>query len=396
MRKTKLSLAVLAVLAVLAGTAQAGTPTTWVSNYTYSGSTTTIKFNDWGYEGPAGVGANNFQVGTGFDSSRIGQVQHVVTTGPDFKTPDPGHTVAQDFNEQNPDFTNANMDSAVNFYKWGYTTAAGSTFNNMQIDKAGNYKIAKNDMTFQYYDSFQYRDKTGANPDSTYDTSINFQPYAISDAKGWCGSVLASNPNGLEKMAGQVTFDFAFDAYLSSEHQGVGPGVTGAGYAIQIVPGFVMRSYGDYEVIYNEDGYATTYRGSAVINNTNPLTGLVDAAYQNKVSFLGAGVVPRGVWININQVRADGSWDYSVAATQGADGTVDGQARADGAKWHFNAFGGFAFLMRADGMRILDYVNPTGHSDYVTTTSAVPVPAAAWLFGSGLLGLLGAARRRQV
>lgn len=195
-------------------------------------------------------------------------------------------------------------------------------------------------------------------------------------------------------MAGQVTFDFAFDAYLSSQYQGSEPGKTGnaSESAIQIVPGFVMRSYGDYEVAYAEDGYSTTYYGSAVVNNTNPLTGEVDAAYQNKVSFLGAGVVPLGVWININQVRADGTWDYSVAATQGADGTADGEARADGSVWHFNAFGGYAFLMRADGMRILDYVNPAGHSDYV---SAVPVPAAAWLLGSGLLGLAGVARRRN-
>lgn len=384
----------IALLSLMAGAAQAGTPTTWVSSYDINSAQTTIKFNDWGYEGPAGVGANSYQVGTGFDASRVGQVQHVLTTGPDWNTPDPGHTVYQDFNEQNPPFTNASMDSGVNFYKWGYTTVAGSTFNNMQIDKAGNYFIAKNDMAFQFYDNFQYKDKTGVNADSTYDTSINFQPYVISDAKGWCGSVLSSNPNNLEKMAGQVTFDFAFDAYLSSQHQGSAPGVTGNrdGSAIQIVPGFVMRSYGDYEVIYNEDGYSTTYYGSAVVNNTNPLTGEVDAAYQNKVSFLGAGVVPNGVWIVINEVRPDGTWDYSVAATQGEDGTADGEARGDGAVWHFNAFGGYAFLMRADGMRILDYVNPAGFSDY----SSVPVPAAAWLFGSGLLGLLGAARRGKV
>jgi hypothetical protein len=29
------------------------------------------------------------------------------------------------------------------------------------------------------------------------------------------------------------------------------------------------------------------------------------------------------------------------------------------------------------------------------TSTVVPVPAAAWLFGSGLLGLIGMARRRK-
>ena len=35
--------------------------------------------------------------------------------------------------------------------------------------------------------------------------------------------------------------------------------------------------------------------------------------------------------------------------------------------------------------------------DYLqyTDTAVVPVPAAAWLFGSGLIGLIGIARRKQ-
>lgn len=36
----------------------------------------------------------------------------------------------------------------------------------------------------------------------------------------------------------------------------------------------------------------------------------------------------------------------------------------------------------------------SGNSMYVTSVSAVPVPAAVWLFGSGLLGLMGMARRK--
>lgn len=37
----------------------------------------------------------------------------------------------------------------------------------------------------------------------------------------------------------------------------------------------------------------------------------------------------------------------------------------------------------------------SGNSMYVTSVSAVPVPAAVWLFGSGLLGLIGMARRNR-
>ena len=45
------------------------------------------------------------------------------------------------------------------------------------------------------------------------------------------------------------------------------------------------------------------------------------------------------------------------------------------------------------------FFNSLGNSNPITTADfgfqAVPVPAAAWLFGSGLLGLLGMARRKR-
>jgi hypothetical protein len=399
----KKTLIISLMTALTMSSAYAATPTVWTTNFTnVAGATGYIKFNDWGYIGPNGVGANDFQVGSGFDSSRIGQVQHVLTSGPDWKTQDPAaHIQADLYGVYPPDYAvsdlyNASMDSGVNFYKWGYTTVAGSTFNSMQIDKAGNYHVARNDMSFQFYDTFAYHDTTGATPDHTYDTNINFQPYAISDAKGWCGSVLNSNPNGVSQMAGQVTFDFAFDAYLNNDPN---PNAIGGGVAIQVVPGFVMRSYGSYEVHWNDGSDTLDYAGSAVMNNTDPLTGLLSNAYQNKVSFLGAGVVPLGVWI-----RPDNSANgFSVDAVQGADGTTADEVRGDGAVWHFNSFAGYAFLMRADGSRTLEWISPTGHSDYTTTTAAAytsigmsvpaPVPAAVWLLGSGLLGLVGMAKR---
>ena len=362
----------------------ASTFTTTIDAATYNGAYGSITFNDHGYTGPTGVGANDFQVGAGFDASRIGQKQQVVTKNPDWVTSDASKNIVADgFNPTGAGpFPNANMDAQVNFYRWAYTTVAGSTFSNMQIDKAGNYHVAKNDMAFKFYDSFQYRDTTGVNPDSTYDTDINFQPYAISDAKGWCGSVLNANPNGVSAMGGQVTFDFAFDAYLNNGHPAAGDLPS-----TQIVPGFVMRSYGDYTLdVRTAGGLRQYYTGTAAMNNTNPLTGALDTAWQNQVSFLGAGVVPTGVW-----VLNDGTSNVQVVAA----GTA-------GATWHANSFGGYAFMLRADATRTLEFIAPDGHSDYVSTDPAayasiasVPEPEtyAMMVVGLGLVG--GMARRRM-
>lgn len=393
--------------------AQAADPAVWTTNIdaaTYGGSVGTITFNDWGYKGPnngsGAVGALDFQVGTGFDASRIGQIQHVVTQNPDFLTPDAQttglraqRTVYGDL-LNSPAFTNPNMDGAVNFYKWAYTTPANSTFSNMQIDKAGNYSVARNDMSFGFYDAYQYRDATGTNPDQSFDTRINFQPYAISDASGWCGSVLNSNPGGVENMAGQVTFDFAMDVYFD-----LGGTSAGAFSSTQLIPDFVMRSYGDYVVdVSTAAGDQMFFTASAVGNNTNPTSvvpgvgGTLDPAYNNLVSFHGAGVLPGGAWVSADSFNPDGSrkmradYNPTTGVTNMVWDVTIVPAGTPGAVWHANSFAGFAFILRADGMRILDFVSPAGHSDYVST---VPVPAAVWLMGSGLLGLMGCMRRRK-
>lgn len=371
----KFSRRITVLLAVVSLPVAAATPTDWVTTYSasdnYGGSYGTITFNDWGYTGPTGVGANDFVVGSGFDSGNIGQIQSIVTKAPDWNTSDPTSEIYTDplAKDQYGNFyppetllTNANMDSSVNFYKWGYTTPT-STFSNMQIDREGNYSIARNDMTFGYYQEFLYNN--GTDPVQPVDTGIDFQPYAISDAKGWCGSVLVSDPNGLEEMAGQVTFDFAFDVYF------------GGTMATQVIPDFVMRSYGDYEVsVSTAGGDLQSFSGSAVVNNTNPETGLPDADYHNQVSFLGGGVIPATIWV-INE----GTPDVEIVA----EGTA-------GATLHTNTYGGYAFLLRADANRTLEWISPDGHSVYVST---VPVPPALWLFASGLAGLIGFSKRRR-
>ena len=56
----------------------------------------------------------------------------------------------------------------------------------------------------------------------------------------------------------------------------------------------------------------------------------------------------------------------------------------------------------AEEVLLFSFTPPSGlptvltGSGFVTGTPAVPVPAAVWLFGSGLIGLIGVARRKKV
>ena len=318
-----------------------------------------MRFDDWGYVGPKGRGAMDFAPINGFGGSAegnfldpsggVGQVQTVMTLDPDWLTSDPAYTVRGDvLNVNLPVFSNANMDGTVNFYKWGYTTVAGSTFNNMRIDYDGDYLVKRSDMKFMMYDTFIYKDTTGTNPDQIYATNIKFQPYALSDAIGWCGSVLASHPLALESMAGQVKFDVGFSVFLFFNPD-VGQ--------LQIIPGFVMRSYGSLEI--SAPNINLPFKANAVVNNTDPALGhdathpmgFVNPAYYNRVSFMGGGVVPSGAWI---YPGATGPTDLRVHPVQGANGS-SGQVRADGAVWYTNAFAGYPFLLRADGNRTVTY-----------------------------------------
>lgn len=452
----------LAIGITLASSSYCASATEWVT--AINGGTAT--FDDWGYTGPNGRTAADFEAVNGFGglaegnaldaTGGVGQIQHVVTTGPDGLTPDASQTVLEDLNGPNW-WTDANMDSQTNFYEWGYTTTAGSTFNNMQIDYDGDYLIKREDMAFNYYRSFDYtKDPDGILPrfvdDGEYQQNIQFQPYAVSDAIGWCGSVMSTNPGALEAMAGQVQFDFAFEAFFGNRDN-PDPGIPGTG-SLQIVSDFEMRSYGtltiDVTIGSGAGAKDLTFVADAVVNNTNPSAGSVnpdtglkevggtgvDEDYYNKVSFMGGGALASTLFIrvadtstydangfkvkyqeNIQEIldssnitavyNEDGSFSHAVDSTTG-------EVLAD-VVMHTNSFAGYPFLLRADGVRILDAFDFSLYNDFsgipasaydtngnlinlegevIQDLSAVPVPAAFWLFGSGLLGLIGLARRK--
>lgn len=370
----------------------------------YRGSVGTITFDDWGITGPGGVTAEDYQVGNGFDRSRLGQIQRVEIVPPDWRTPDrPIDVVMPEFTGTN--YSNASVDGGVNFYRWLYTTPY-SEFNHMLIDKAGNYFVARNDMNWGFFDTFVYHDASGGadsgvNVDigllGSYDltagysasdsngglgdvdvalesrstevtTQLQFKAYAISDATGWCGSVLASHPLALERMAGQLRFGVAFDVYVA-----IGGIRTGEPLP-NLIPDFVARSYGTLEVdVTTAYGDRQHFVSNAVINNTSPETGAVDAARHNRVSFHGAGVIPTGAWTSRNswektgllgtlkrRLNPDGTWKVDVVP-----------AGTPGAIYYANPFAGYAFILRADGVRILEALD----KDHYTDTSNVPAGA---------------------
>ncbi|MDH5776758.1 MAG: VPLPA-CTERM sorting domain-containing protein [Gammaproteobacteria bacterium] len=416
----------VALLGAISQPAFAATPTDYYKYYdtaTYGSiNNSYLRFNDWGYKGPNGVGANDFEVTstvtgiTGFDATRIGQEQNVHTLPADGLTRDPRTDLSIEFGS--PDlYRNASQDGIIKFGDWGYDMPE-SHFYNMQIDRAGNYHVPMSGMDFGFVDMFSY-DGDGANAglppsvfpqDGVYDTSINFSPYGISDGKGWCGSVLADDASGTAIMAGQITFDVVFDVYYNDADPSTAEPVS------QIVPGLVMRSYGSYYMENELTGLTRDiFEGHATINNTNPLANpldengeiivndnpALDNAYNNIVSFLGADVIPLGVWLSADSYDEFGNPVRDPVTKKWLATVVE--EGTPGAVWKVNSFGGKGFMMRADGMRVPTLVNDEGngrsdwteHDIQYTSLTPVPVPAAVWLFGSGFIGLMYAGRRRK-
>lgn len=366
-------------------------------------------FYDWGYTGPQGQNAGEWISNGTFDGAA--QIQHVVTTDTDRLTPDAPTTIQNDLTTV-PLYYEANLDTLVNFFNWGYTTKGGSTFSEMLIDADGDYLIKRNDMAFEYYHTFdyQYEGTTPLSelfqpaPEGVNDTSIQFQPYALSDAKGWCGSITATNPGALEAMAGQVTFDFGFEAFMPTNpsRDANGFGIPGTG-GMQIVRNFEMRSYGSLEIDVTAAAGGTgnlNFKADAVVNNTHPTAatgtgtmitvpilnmdgtpaldefgvartrlmedktvggGGVDGAKYNLVSFMGGGVVPTGVWVHLIDPGASAS-NANIIEVVDAATVVDANAdNVDDSNpniiWHVNSFAGYPFLLRADAIRVIEAMN---------------------------------------
>jgi len=91
-----------------------------------------------------------------------------------------------------------------------------------------------------------------------------------------------------------------------------------------------------------------------------------------------------GVTANIDVINV---WNVSGNTYTSTDATVAGTINDTSA-------GGAVGPDMIRGVKMIDGAF-TGYNANFDFTTAVPVPAAVWLFGSGLLGLVGVARRKK-
>lgn len=113
----------------------------------------------------------------------------------------------------------------------------------------------------------------------------------------------------------------------------------------------------DYNLVlgYNGNSYFAVYEGADIIASSTLLNQMY---FDGEMFFVDGGLVDTIV--------------YSGGSYLGSDFVIENSA----------------YLLSDWGSFSMDTLA-------VTTVSAVPVPAAVWLFGSGLVGLIGIARRRR-
>jgi len=192
--------------------------------------------------------------------------------------------------------------------------------------------------------------------------------------------VIDTRLNSADLLNGTVT-DYTSGSALTTSINAFLGGTTNAKFwALGLVKdalGFNITSLATSSIFFDGpgelDGYGTNY--NSYINDLN------DGSF---------GLDTAGDGPDIENVGASAQLGFS---SPNFGGFADGVAVGDSSVWKqttFSLLGGGtstgelqAWSLAADG---------TLH--YGAAVSAVPVPAAAWLFGSGLIGLVSVARRR--
>ena len=117
--------------------------------------------------------------------------------------------------------------------------------------------------------------------------------------------------------------------------------------------------------------------------NQSPTVGVASAGLISAANLLG----------NTSNLLNSSIYDYGAIGVTANLVGID-QYNVMGA-WHYLVDNSTYYATVVSPNYVLtDSLTPAGH--YLVRTSVVPVPAAVWLFGSGLIGIIGIARRKKV
>jgi len=131
--------------------------------------------------------------------------------------------------------------------------------------------------------------------------------------------------------------------------------------------------------IADSDDLGTTFSGTFF---GNPWTATTQAAFTTVGANIWAGTSPQGAWsynftLTAGQVAFGAYFDWSASASIPVIAIFNDDGSA------------------GPGVPMVVGPFPGQAPSWQGTVSAVPVPAAVWLFGSGLIGLAGFARRKK-
>ena len=146
------------------------------------------------------------------------------------------------------------------------------------------------------------------------------------------------------------------------------------------------------------------YTGNSVIDNApgdNDIIRVQGSGITNTITFSQAVYMPVMAFVSVGSVSTGVSYNFDQPFTLLSEGWGwygDGSWTQSG-----NSFTGFEAhgAIQFDGwVSSISWNNDVaefwhGFTVGVTKVQPVPVPAAVWLFGSGILGLIGVARRKK-